>query len=307
MFRMREISPAETLQLLTGGYLLARCVQVVADLGVADHIDSRPVAVTDLASKTGSEPEALNRVMSLLSAHGIFDGKDGEYVHTPASRLLRSDDPQSMRSFVRMFGLPFFWQAAMRLDQAVKTGRQVGHDVHPGGIFGYFAENAGAGQIFNEAMTAKAHALIPAILSSYGFSRFNVVGDIGGGQGHLIRGILASNPGLKGILFDLPNVIHGSSSPSANLELQSGDFFKDKLPVCDVYVLMEVIHDWPDAESRAILQAVRRAAPASRQIAPHRSRCPCRSWPLLDQDDGRTHAESAGGQPADRQTVRETV
>ena len=120
MFRMREISPAETLQLLTGGYLLARCVQVVADLGVADHIDSRPVAVTDLASKTGSEPEALNRVMSLLSAHGIFEGKDGEYVHTPASRLLRSDDPHSMRSFVRMFGLPFFWQAAMKLDQGAR-------------------------------------------------------------------------------------------------------------------------------------------------------------------------------------------
>jgi hypothetical protein len=98
-------------------------------------------------------------------------------------------------------------------------------------------------------------------LSSYGFSQFKVVGDIGGGQGHLIRGILASNPGLKGILFDLPNVIQGSPSPPANLELQSGDFFKDKLPVCDVYVLMEVIHDWPDAESRAILQAVRRAAP----------------------------------------------
>ena len=32
------------------------------------------------------------------------------------------------------------------------------------------------------------------------------------------------------------------------------DFFKDKLPVCDAYLLMEVIHDWSDAESVSILK-----------------------------------------------------
>ena len=40
-----------------------------------------------------------------------------------------------------------------------------------------------------------------------------------------------------------------------------GDFFTDALPVCDAYVLMEVIHDWADAEAAAILKAVRAAAP----------------------------------------------
>jgi len=39
-----------------------------------------------------------------------------------------------------------------------------------------------------------------------------------------------------------------------------GDFFVDPLPSADAYILMEVIHDWPDAEAAAILEAVRRAA-----------------------------------------------
>ena len=41
----------------------------------------------------------------------------------------------------------------------------------------------------------------------------------------------------------------------------SGDFFADPLPVCDAFVLMEIIHDWPDAEASTILRAVRAAAP----------------------------------------------
>jgi hypothetical protein len=35
----------------------------------------------------------------------------------------------------------------------------------------------------------------------------------------------------------------------------------DKLPVCDAYLVMEVIHDWSDAASVPILKAIRRAVP----------------------------------------------
>ena len=49
---------------------------------------------------------------------------------------------------------------------------------------------------------------------------------------------------------------------SERLTLQPGDFFVDAVPECDAYVVMEVIHAWDDADAVAILQAVRRAAPA---------------------------------------------
>ncbi len=44
------------------------------------------------------------------------------------------------------------------------------------------------------------------------------------------------------------------------LTAQAGDFFVDPLPAADAYILMEVIHDWPDVEAAAILRAIRRAA-----------------------------------------------
>jgi len=53
---------------------------------------------------------------------------------------------------------------------------------------------------------------------------------------------------------------------SETLELRDGRFrywfWTDcSLPKCDAYILMEIIHDWPDREAVTILQAVRQAAP----------------------------------------------
>jgi hypothetical protein len=63
------------------------------------------------------------------------------------------------------------------------------------------------------------------------------------------------------VLFDLPHVVEQNAPlASERLTLQPGDFFRDELPPCDIYLLMEIIHDWGDDESVAILQAVRRAA-----------------------------------------------
>jgi hypothetical protein len=74
-------------------------------------------------------------------------------------------------------------------------------------------------------------------------------------------------PATRGVLFDLPPVIQEVAGlASERLSLQAGDFFTDPLPVCDAYLLMEVIHDWPDAEAIDILRAVRRAAPSGARL-----------------------------------------
>jgi hypothetical protein len=62
-------------------------------------------------------------------------------------------------------------------------------------------------------LLAKAQGQIPAVVSSADFSRFKVIGDIGGGRGHLLAAILEAAPESKGILFDLPHVVKEASSP----------------------------------------------------------------------------------------------
>jgi O-methyltransferase domain len=264
---MPQLPPHEILQQVTAGFYLSRCLQVVADLGVADHLGDEPATACSLAQATGSNAVALERALDLLCAHGIFERRDGGIAHTPTSRLLRTRDPHSMRSFVRMFGLPVVWTYAMNLDRVVRTGEPLGDDVIPGGFWGHLAGNPGGSRLFDEAMTGKARAQMSGAVSAYDFSKFPLIADIGGGRGHLLQAILAACPGSKGVLFDQSHVIQQSSGMASDrLSLRAGDFFKDDLPVCDAYILMEVIHDWPDEESKLILKAVRRAAPKHAKV-----------------------------------------
>ena len=258
---MTESNPFETLIMMAGGSPLPRSLHVVAELGVADALEEEPRTVAQLAASVKAHPESLGRVLRLLSAYGVFQLEGGKVRHSDASRLLRSDHPFSMRALARMFGLETNWNAYSQFEHSVRTGKPATERTLPEGSWEYFRRNPEAGRIFNEAMTAKAQAQVPAVVGAYDFSRFGTIGDIGGGRGHLLQGILAANPSAKGVLFDLPNVIQ-DAAPSADgrITLHAGDFFKDALPACDAYLLMEVIHDWGDPESLAIFESIRRAA-----------------------------------------------
>ncbi|AGY59660.1 methyltransferase [Gloeobacter kilaueensis] len=64
-----------------------------------------------------------------------------------------------------------------------------------------------------------------AVAASYDFSQFNTIVDVGGAQGSLISAIVQSYPHLKGILFDLPEVIVNVSVDSA-IQPVAGNFFE---------------------------------------------------------------------------------
>lgn len=257
---MTQRPPHEILWTLTNGLVASRCLHVVAELGVADHVGDEAVSADELASRCGADPDALDRVLSLLVTHGIFAPQGDGFRHTPASRLLRTDHPMSMRAFPRMMGLPLMGGTFARLEHAVRTGSPAVETVDPRGFWTYLEEHPDEGQIFGQAMTSMAAGDIASVLDAYEFGRFGTIADIGGGRGHLLRAILDTAPASHGVLFDLPEVIGSLDLEHKRLTAQAGDFFHDGLPAADAYVLMEVLHDWTDTECVAILTAVRRAA-----------------------------------------------
>jgi hypothetical protein len=138
--------------------------------------------------------------------------------------------------------------------------------VEPRGMWAYFETRPEEARIFGEAMTAKAAADVMAVLAAYDFSDIGVLADIGGGRGHLLRAALDAAPRTRGVLVDLPAVIDQLDVRHERLEPLAADFFHDPLPTADAYLLMEVLHDWPDSEAAAILTAIRRAAPPGARV-----------------------------------------
>ena len=178
---MPEPSPADTLLQISGGYLLTRSLHAMAELGVADKIIGQSTKVASLAAETGTHADALARVLRLLSAHGVFR-LTGEVVsHTAASQLLRSDHPQSMRSLVRMMGMPVIWRVEERLIDSLRTGESAASRVLPDGFWAHFSKHPEDARIFDEAMTGKAHGQVAGVVAAYDFSRFTTIADIGGG------------------------------------------------------------------------------------------------------------------------------
>jgi C-methyltransferase len=252
--------PHEIVWTLSTAGFAARCLHLVADLGVADRIGDSPVPVTDLADSCAVKADALDRVLRLLAAHGVFEKQDGGYGHTLSSRLLRTDHPRTMRAFPQMMGLPLIWGSLTELEYSVRNGTPGLDILEPKGIWAYLQAHPGEADIFARAMTAKAAAEVAAVLDVYDFTGLKTIADIGGGRGHLLRAVLDTAPESRGILFELPEVIDSSDVGHERMSPTAGDFFVDPLPVADAYVLMEVLHDWADEECIAILRAIRRAA-----------------------------------------------
>ncbi|HEX4950378.1 MAG TPA: methyltransferase [Blastocatellia bacterium] len=261
---MNKMPPAQLLWGMINANVLARCVQVLAEYGVADALAERPLTAAELAAQTGMNADALRRMLRLLVAHEVFAQEGEHYQHTPVSELLRTDHPDSMRSFARMMNLPIMMHSFAELTQAAKTGRPT---MDFAGFMEYFAAHPEESGIFNQAMADKSRHIIPTVLNAYDFSPLRVIADIGGGRGHLLRSILERTPAASGILFDLPHVMHEvAAQESERMQLQPGDFFADALPAADAYVLMEVLHDWNDEDAARILAAVRQAAPAHARL-----------------------------------------
>jgi hypothetical protein len=255
-------SPLDTILMVTGGYCVAKALQAVADCGIADAIGDREVSIGAVAKATGTDPDVLGRLLRLLNSHGLFEAHGDSVAHNDASRLLRTDHPQSARSLARMFGLPFFWRTFEDFTETLHSGEPAAKRVFPEGLWAWFAENPEASSVFDEAMRGKSFAQVAGVVQAYDFSPFSRVADIGGGRGHLLQAILQRWDQVKGTLFEQPHVIEQAQSIGTDrLALLSGDFFRDRLPESDCYVLMEVIHDWDDDAALKILGAVRDAAP----------------------------------------------
>jgi hypothetical protein len=236
-------------------------LHVAAAFGVADAIGEEPADPRAIASRIGVDESALRRILRLLAAHGVFEERADGYVHNAASRLLRNDHPESMRAYVRMGGIPAFWEPYTELGMTVQTGRP-SRDWRA--LLAYLDEHRDEAEIFNAAMVAKSRAVLPALVEAYDFDRFDVITDIGGGRGHLLSAVLESAPRARGILFDLPHVVaEAAAARSPRLEIAAGDFFADAPPTADLYLLMDLLHDWRDEDAAKILASVRRAA------APH--------------------------------------
>ncbi len=257
--------PNNPMEYIWPGIIASQAIYVAAKLRIPDLLASGPKTVAELAPACGAHPASLERLLRALSTLGAFTPTpDGGFGNTPLTEVLRTDHPGSQRDAALFLPASFLWRPLGELYESVRTGEPAFQRIFGQRFFDYLANNPGDAAVFNATMTQGISWTTPALLAAYDFSRFARLVDVGGGEGALLRDILAATPKLHGVLFDLPQVVARASEVltgdvAARCEIAGGSFFDSVPEGADAYLLKGVIHDWPDDDAARILLNTRRA------------------------------------------------
>jgi O-methyltransferase domain/Dimerisation domain len=254
---MTALEAEERLWLLLRGALGTRALALAADLGIADALADGPRSAADLGDELGADADTLRRLLRVLAGEGIFaEEEPGLFRNTEASELLRG----GWGSFAHFFGGAWL-QATGALEA---SGRAAFPDLFGADFWSWLADNRGERAAFDRAMEQGNDGRVER-LAALEWRGDETVVDVGGGNGSLLAGLLQRHPGLRGIVFDLPETRRDEGSFGDRCRFVTGSFFED-VPAGDVYVLSTVLHDWGDEAAADILQTVRTCAPRGARL-----------------------------------------
>jgi len=189
-------APNAAVQLLQlrHDFVLHQALYVAASLGIADLLERGAQATADLARELCIHEDALYRTLRALASEGIFEETlRRTFRNTPLSRPLRSDVPDTVRPLFIFFGSEFYARPLGEILYSVRTGKPSRQMLFGVETFDYLAQNPKAAKIFDDAMTAFSNLLGPAVASSYDFSAWESLMDVGGGNGVLLSHILRAH------------------------------------------------------------------------------------------------------------------
>lgn len=241
-------------------------IHTAAALGIPDLLSGGPRRSDELAHAAGAHPGALYRLLRAMVALELcVQTEDGAFALTPMGDLLRSDSPDSARSWALLMGGRYVWHGWENLVECVRTGQPAPKLLGEKEAFEAMAADPEAAAIFYQAMLETTRQAAGALIEAYDFSGVRSLVDVGGGYGVLLAAILEAYSEMRGKIFDLLHCQEGATrllterGAAGRAEFVAGSFFESVPAGADAYILKSVIHDWDDEQSLAIFKNCRAA------------------------------------------------
>ncbi len=245
---------------------LSKAIYVAASLNLADLLRDGPKRSAELAALSGANRDALARIMTALTAAGLFAAdEEGRFSVTELGATLRTDVPGSLNAWaLLMLGDPN-QEAWSDVLHTVRTGESAFTHRHGMDLWQYHAAHPEYATLFATAMASFTTTYVENVLRSYPFATFRTIVDVGGGDGSLLLRILGENAETRGTVFDLPQIAARAKQRIDDAQLSGrcvaigGDALVDVPAGGDAYILSRVLHDWDDERAVTILASCRRA------------------------------------------------
>ncbi len=245
---------------------------VAARLDIAEQLKSGPLSPEELAKRVSADPWALSRVMRALAAEGIFRRhRDGTFSLNGRSRALLNGEGSLRHMLMHHLG-PVNWKNLGELLYTVQTGKESYTKLYGSDIYTHMKEHPEEYALFDRSMSNLSDLGLLPLLGAYPFARYKTIADIGGGEGGLLSAIMTHSPSSEGILFDLPEALVKApgfleeQGTSSRIRIMPGSFTEPVGISADLYLLKNVIHNWDDGNSAAILKNIASGMPDGARI-----------------------------------------
>jgi SAM-dependent methyltransferase len=249
------------------------CVYVVATLDIARHLAAGKTGIVELAEAAGADPAYLARVLRHLISKGLFaEPAPRQFALNDAARPLLEDGVRLGLDLDGIGGrMAHSWSTLL---SAVRTGRPAYHQVFGRGFWEDLDANPQIAAAFDDLMGPAGHGVPdPDVLLDPGsWKSVRLVVDVGGGTGSLLAEVLRAHPGVRGVLVDqLRSVarsreVFEAAGVASRASAVAQSFFDPLPPGGDLYLIKNVLADWPDSEALALLTRCAEAARPSGRV-----------------------------------------
>ena len=252
--------PSQRMAGLLMGHVEAECIHAVAVLGVADPLANGHTTIEALAVAANCDESSLQRVLRTLVRTGLFsEDARGRFELTALGATLRSDAQDSLRHAAIFVMSAPMWATCGALLDTLRSSAPSFVGLHDATVYEYLAKNPELGAVFNRYMTTQSNLHNAAIVDAYDFSEVRTLVDVGGGQGATLAAVLRRHPSVRGILFDLPEVVATSarlemSDLADRCEVTEGDMLHFVPAGGDVYMIKRVMMDKTDSDAEIVLR-----------------------------------------------------
>ncbi|HEY0635967.1 MAG TPA: methyltransferase [Gammaproteobacteria bacterium] len=269
--------PPFRLMQISSSYWQSRALYVAARLNIASVLGDSPIQVEALAKQVAAHPDALYRLLRMLTAMGIFsEVAPRRFANNPLSQPLRDDSPQSIRAMVLMHNSPEMSRPWFeQLENGVRSGEPPFVLSHGAELFDYMDAHPEFDKLFSQAMDSVEALAGDSYATDFDWSRFERLIDVGGSRGAKALTILKHHPQLHALVFDRPQVVaeaaeflknHLEAALQQHIAFEGGNMLESVPPARsarDVYLLSAVFHGIDDAACIQTLQSLANAIGSS--------------------------------------------
>ncbi|XP_071782448.1 putative bifunctional dTTP/UTP pyrophosphatase/methyltransferase protein isoform X1 [Centroberyx gerrardi] len=256
---------------LMDGFKASKALFTASKMRVFDLLQSRPgLDAAQMAQEIKASVKGTECLLEACVSLGLLESQERSYQKPVydnsdlARRFLLSDAPWSLQGYIEHCN-ELVWPLFSHLESAVREGtnqHQKAFGKKSNDLFQDAYYNRHEVKLrFMNAMHSIAKATGRAVATAFDLSSFKTACDLGGCTGAMAYEFAKAHPGLSVTVFDLPGVVEmsGHFRPLVidnRVSFVAGDFFKDKLPKADLYILARILHDWSDEKVHTLLSKI---------------------------------------------------